>query len=221
MKRTILTLLAFALTLSFAGPSPVSAQDQAMPASAVIAKMLDRNGQLNTYQARVHVNLRMLNFPFLAPTLDGTAYYKRPKKFDVTFDRVPAYAKGFQKLFDDVADPISWGLDSNVVSKGLVKVDGYPREMIELYMTKKIYSTIIDNTIAYVDPSNYELLEMDWNYRSGGKIAMRQWYRMEGGYSVVSQQHVEINIPHVHAVGDSQFAIYQTNIAIDDSVFKK
>jgi hypothetical protein len=221
MKRTILTLLAFALTLAFAGPAPVTAQDQALSASTVIAKMLDRNAQLNTYQARVHVDMRMTSFPFLAPKLDGTAYYKRPNKFEVSFDRVPSYAKGFQKLFDDVADPISWGQDSNIVSKGLVKLDGYPREMIELYMTKKIYSTIIDNTIAYVDPSNYELLEMDWNYRSGGKIVMRQWYRMEGGYSVVSQQHVEIHIPHINAVGDSQFATYQTNVAIDDSVFKK
>ena len=27
--------------------------------------------------------------------------------------------------------------------------------------------------------------------------------------------------PHVRAVGDSQFATYQTNVAVDDSVFKK
>lgn len=218
MKRTILTLLALVLTLGVTPPGEGSVSPEA---AAVMTKMLERNGALNSYQSRVHVDMRMLNFPFLSPKLDGTAYYKRPNKFEVTFDRVPSYAKGFQSLFNDVADPVSWKVDSNITNKGLVKLEGYPNQMIELYMTKRQYSSTIADTIAYVDPASYELLEMDFNYRNGGKIRFRQWYRMEGGFSVVSQQHVDIDIPHVHAVGDSQFATYQTNIAIDDSVFKK
>lgn len=218
MKRTILTALALILTLGVTPPGKGTVSPEA---ATVIEKMLDRNGALNSYQSRVHVDMRMLSFPFLSPKLDGTAYYKRPNKFEVTFDRVPSYAKGFQSLFNDVADPVSWQIDSNIESKGLVKLDGYPNEMIELYMTKRQYSTIIADTIAYVDPHSYELLEMDFDYRSGGKIRFRQWYRMEGGFSVVSQQHVDIDIPHIHAVGDSKFATYQTNVAIDDAVFKK
>lgn len=202
------------------GPSPTPAE---MPttANAVIARMVDRNPSLNSFTARVHVNLHMLNFPFFSPKLDGTSYFKRPGHSEVVFDRVPSYAKGFQKLFNDVADPLSWEADWNITDKGAVKIPDYPSSLIELYMTKKIYSDQTADAIAYVDPNTYELLMMEWNYRNGGKIVMRQWYRHEGDYSLVSQQHVDINIPHVHAVGDSQFGTYQTNVAVDDSVFKR
>lgn len=223
ITRLALSLLVALITVA---ASPVPAQSprtshEAREAKAVMSKMVERNPALHSYTSRVHVNLRMLNFPFLAPQLDGTSYFKRPDKYEIVFDRVPGYAKGFEKLFNDVADPMSWEADSNVVDRGMVKVDAYPEPLIELYMTKKIYSTIIDNTIAYVDPRNYELLEMVWNYRSGGKIVMRQWYREQGPYSLVSQQHVEINIPHVRAVGDSIYATYQTNVAVSDEVFKR
>jgi hypothetical protein len=206
------------------GPSASpSAAASAVPSTAhgVIERMMERNPSLNSYTSRVHVDLRMLNFPFLAPKLDGTSYFKRPNHNEVVFDSVPSYAKGFEKLFNDVADPVAWEADWNLTNKGLVKVGDYQSPLIELYMTKKIYSDQTADAIAFVDPNNYELLQMQWDYRNGGKIVMRQWYRHEGGYSLVSQQHVEISIPHVHAVGDSQFATYQTNVAVDDSVFKK
>lgn len=195
-------------------PVPTNAQ-------GVIERMADRNPALSSYTARVHVDLHMLNFPFLSPKLDGTSYFKRPNHNEVVFDRVPSYAKGFEKLFNDVADPVAWQSDWNVEDKGLAKLDDYPNPLIQLYMTKKIYSDQTANAIAYVDPNTYELLRMEWNYRNGGKIVMRQWYRDQGNFSLVSQQHVDISIPHVHAVGDSQFATYQTNVAVDDSVFKK
>lgn len=222
--------LALAASMLFsviapAGAQGPSASPSVLPlpetAHAVIERMATRNPALNTYTARVHVNLHMLNFPFLSPKLDGTSYYKRPNHNEVVFDRVPSYAKGFQKLFNDIGDPLAWESDWNVEDKGLVKVDGYPNAMIELYMTKKIYSDQTADAVAYVDPSSFELLQMQWDYRNGGKIVMRQWYRDQGTFSLVGQQHVDINIPHVHAVGDSQFATYQTNVALDDSVFNK
>ncbi len=216
-----LLLTAGLAALAQAVGSAAPAHASPAPAPEVIARMLHRNGAMKSYTARVHVNLHMLNFPFLAPVLDGTSYYKQPDKYAVVFDRVPGYAKGFQKLFNDVADPASWQAEWNVSDRGLVKIGDYPSPLIELFMTKKIYSTITSDAEAYVDPHSYELLEMVWNYRSGGKIVMRQWYRQQGPYSLVSQQHVEINIPHVHAVGDSQFGTYQTNVAVSDAVFKK
>jgi hypothetical protein len=204
-----------ALLLSVASAQPVAPETP----DAVIAKMLERNPSLNSFTARVHVDMRMLNFPFLSPVLDGTSYYKRPNSYEVVFDRVPGYAKGFEKLFDDVGDPISWQRDQNLTLEAGKQL--YGRPVIALYMTKKIHSTILDHTIAYIDPDTYELLQMEWHYTSGGTIVMRQWYRREGGYSVLSQQHVEIDIPHVRAVGDSTFGPYQTNVAIDTSVFTK
>ncbi|MBV8637555.1 MAG: hypothetical protein JO322_05675 [Candidatus Eremiobacteraeota bacterium] len=211
--------------LAPAGAQGPSASPSVLPlpatAHAVIERMVDRNPSLSSYTARVHVNLHMLNFPFLAPKLDGTSYFKRPNHNEVVFDRVPSYAKGFEKLFNDVGDPTAWEDDWNVDDKGLVKIDTYPNQMIELYMTKKIYSDQTADAIAYVDPGSFELLQMQWDYRNGGKIVMRQSYRDQGTYSLVGAQHVEISIPHVHAVGDSQFETYQTNVALDDSVFKK
>lgn len=218
----LLAVLSFSIgPASAQAPEPSSMPETAASAKTIIAKMIERNPSLSSYQARVHVGLRMLNFPFLAPTLDGTSYYKKPSKNEVVFDRVPPYAKGFEKMFNDIADPVAWQSDSNITYKGLVKVDGYPQPLMALYMTKKIYSDQIDNTTAYVDPATYELLEMVWSYRNGGKIVMRQWYREQGPFSLVSQQHVDISIPHVRAVGDAVYATYETNVALDDSVFKK
>lgn len=209
------------LLATLVAAAPTAQPPMPPDAHAVVEKMIARNPSLQSYKARVHVDVHMLSFPYLAPKLDGTSYYKRPDHNEVVFDRVPSYAKGFQKLFNDIGDPQAWEADWNVEDKGLAKVDGYPNPMIELFMTKKIYSDQTADSIAYVDPATFELVQMQWDYRNGGKIVMRQWYRDQGTYSLVGQQHVEINIPHVHAVGDSQFATYQTNVALDDSVFKK
>ncbi len=213
--RTLVATIAALVLLAAAPAAPVTPAPSS--AHAVIEKMLARNPALASYTARVHVNLRMLNFPFLAPTLDGTTYYKRPGKFVVVFDRMPSYAKGFGKLFTDIGDPAAWENDQNVTYDGMRAIDGHP--MIVLRLTKKIHSSILDHALAYVDPATYELDRMEWYYTSGGKIVMRQWYRNEGGFALISQQHVEINIPHIHAVGDSVYETYRTNVAVDSKVF--
>lgn len=217
MKRlfALLTLAVVALN-----GAPASAQNKyPSDAKTILAKMEERNPSLASYRSRVHVDVRMLNFPFLAPKLDGTSYFKRPSNYVVSFDRVPSYARGFEKMFNDVGDPTGWEKDSNITFDGVRDVDGRP--MLVLKMTKKIYSTIIGDTFAFVDPTNFELNRMEWHYRSGGLIVMRQWYRSEGGYNLISQQHADINIPHVHAVADSTYGAYQTNVALDESVFVK
>lgn len=220
MIRNALAASALALAL---GGGPAIAQSTQGPADAgdVITRMLARNASLTSYQARVHVNLHMLNFPYLAPSLDGTSYYKRPDSYEIVFDRVPSYAKGFEKLFNDVDDPSRWQQDQIVVLQGLQNVDGH--SMLVLRMTKKIHSDILDHTLAFVDPSSYELARMEWHYVSGGVIVMTQLYHAQGDYSFVVSQHVTIDRPdiHVHAVGDSQFGSYQTNVAVNDSVFTK
>ena len=49
---------------------------------------------------------------------------------------------------------------------------------IVLRLTKKIHSDILDHTLAYVDPLDYALVQMEWYYTSGGKITMSQQYRI-------------------------------------------
>jgi outer membrane lipoprotein-sorting protein len=179
-------------------------------AHTVVEKMIARNPSLESYKARVHVDVRMLSFPYLSPKLDGTSYYKRPDTYEVVFDRVPSYAKGFQKIFDDVGDPGAWEKDQNIALDGTATLWGHP--MIVLRLTKKIHSTILDHALAYVDPYSYALIEMDWYYTSGGKITMTQTYQRKGSNYLLSSQHADINIPYVRAVADASYNQYQTNV---------
>ena len=215
LKPAILPLAA-ALALAAA---PAAAQAPASDAHAVIAKMEARNPSLRTFQARVHVDVRMLNFPFLSPKLDGTSYFKRPSNYEVVFDRVPRYAKGFERLFADVGDAARWERENNVAFEGERTVSGRP--MLVLRLTKKIYSDQVDHAEAYIDPGSYQVAQMEWIYRNGGSIVMTQSYKTEGSFTVIASQHASINIPHVHAVADANYGQYQTNVAVSDDVFAK
>lgn len=209
--RRVVALAAVSACLLGAVPAPP------LTAQTIIARMENRNPALQSYRVRVHVNVRMLNFPYLAPKLDGTSYYKRPEA-EVVFDRVPSYAKGFGKLFNDIGDPGAWGKDQDIAYQGTALVAGRP--MLVLRMTKKIHSDILAYTLAFVDPQSYELAQMEWHYTSGGLITMTQSYRNEGTYSVIASQHASITIPHVRAVADSTYGAYQTNVAVDSGVFE-
>ena len=191
-------------------PAPADAQD-------VITRMLARNAGLESYQVRVHVHMRT-SIPFYSPNLDGTAYFKRPDSFAVRFDRVPGYMKSVQDLFTNVGDPSGWEKDSNIRLAGTQELDGKP--MLVLVLTKKIYSDQIKDTIAYVDPTNYELPEMDFHYTNGQSIVMKQYYSNENGYDVVVKQHVDGN-RRIRATGDAQYETYQTNVAVNDAVFSE
>lgn len=202
-----------AVTALVAGPSAASAASGVPNPHDVVSKMADMNPSLQSYRARVHVDVRMLSFPFLAPKLDGTSYYRRPDTYEVVFDRVPSYAKGFERLFNDIGDPLRWEKDQNVALDGVRMLDG--RQTIVLRLTKKIHSTILDHTLAYVDAASYALVRMEWYYTSGGKISMTQQYGKQGSYWVPQAQHAEIDIPHVRAVADAHYGSYLTNIAVD------
>lgn len=219
MRRVLATLALAALCVGGAPAAPTATVATIDP-HAVIVKMMERNPALESYRARVHVNVRMLNFPFLAPKLDGTSFFKRPNTYEVVFDRVPGYAKGFERLFDDVGDPAVWEKEQNVSVDGIRQLDGRPA--IVLCLRKKIRSAILDRTLAYIDPQSYALLQMEWYYANGGKITMVQSYRSEGGFSVLAAQHATIDIPHVRAIADATYGSYQTNLAFTaaDSVSK-
>lgn len=217
MKTRLLALvLVLASTLA---ATPSASPSVALTPDVVVARMIDRNPSLQSYRSRVHVNVRLLSFPFLAPKLDGTSYFKRPNNFVVNFDRVPSYAKGFSKLFNDVGDPSAWNKDSNIVLDGRTSLDGHPA--IVLRLTKKIPSSILAYTLAFVDPQSYDLVRMEWHYTSGGTIVMTQAYRRQGDFDVIASQHATIDIPHVRAIADSTYAPYETNVAFDNAVFSK
>ncbi len=189
----------------------------ATDAQTVIDRMIARNPSLSSYRARVHIHFKMNNFPWYASNLDGTSYFKRPNNYEVVFDKVPWYAKSFPRLFDDVGDPTSWLRTENIALLAPTTLDGKPYLVLKL--TKKIHSTILDYSLAYVNPKSYTLDRMEWHYTSGGRIVMTQRYALEAGYSVIVAQHAEIDIPHVRAVADSSYDPYQTNVAVSNAVF--
>lgn len=216
----MLIAVAQILALLVAVVAPQSPQPaKPLDASTVIARIEQRNPSLQSFQTRVHVDVHMLTFPWLSPKLDGTAYYKRPDNYEVVFDRVPSYAKGIKQLFADVADPSEWVRDWNITLRGTENVDGHP--YLALRMTKKIRSDQITDTVAYVDPTSYQVMRMDWHYTNGGTITMTQTYKQQGTYDVIATQHADIRIPRVHAVANASYAEYQTNVAVDDAVFTK
>lgn len=199
---------------------PAPASPAAVPGSsahAIVVRAGALNPSLASYEARVHVNVRMLNFPFLSPKLDGTSYFKRPDKYAVVFDRVPGYARGFEKLFSDIGEAVAWERDYVIVYEGVRNTGGRPAYVLRL--TKRIHSDRIKAMLAYVDPSTYEIERMEWHYYNGGSIVMTQSYRDEGSYRVVSTQHADIAIPHVHAVADAAYTRYRANVAVDNAVF--
>lgn len=215
-KSLAALVLAGAAVLAAGTPA---AADSGDAARTIMARIEQRNPSLQTFQARVHVDIRMLSFPWLSPKLDGTSYYKRPDNYEVVFDRVPSYAKGFNKLFGDIGDPAAWERVSNIAYAGVQTIDGRP--LIALSMTKKIRSDQIKDTVAYIDPATYQVVRMDWHYTNGGSITMTQTYKREGAYDVIATQHADIRIPRVHAVANATYGQYQTNVAVDDAVFTK
>lgn len=193
------------------GPS-VQVPTAPLDAHTILSRMSERNPTLKSYRARVHVNVRMYSFPFLAPKLDGTSYYKRPDFYEVVFDRMPGYARGFQRMFNDIGNPERWEKEQNITVDGTALLG--TRSVIVLRMTKKIHSDILDHTLAYIDPADYSLVQMEWYYTNGGKITMTQQYRTQGIYSVVTSQHATIAIPYVHAAADSTYGVYETNVPV-------
>lgn len=197
---------------------PVPAGTPAAPtAASVMRRIMARNVSLHSFQARVNVHIRMLTFPYLAPHLSGTSYYKSPGRYEIVFDRVPSYAHGITKLFGDIGDPAGWTTDSNVVYSGIKYVGGHP--YYTLTISKKIRSDQLKEAVAFVDPSTYDVIRMEWHYYNGGSIVMTQAFRRQGAYTLVASQHADIHIPFVHAVADASYGTYHTNVAIADTVF--
>jgi len=211
MKRLALFVLFVLIT---SAGVPASAQQS--ESHGIVQKMIERNPDLRTFQARIHVDVRMLSFPFYSPKLDGTSYFKRPDNYQVVFDRVPPFARGLDHFFSDLADPSTWERRFDITVEGRPEVNG--RRVIQMKLVAKIRG-MIDHTDTYVDPGTYEVVRLQWHYYNGGVITMDQTYRSVGTFNMLWGQHAEIHVPHIRAVADSQYSEYHTNIAVSDSVF--
>jgi anti-anti-sigma regulatory factor len=219
----LFALLAFALfaAASFGSGSRALAQNELAPAltpAQIIAKITEQNPSMLTYQARVAVNFRLKSFPYFSQHLDGTTYFKRPDNFEVVFDRVPSYARGFEKMYSDIGDPTNWHKRFEIARDGERVVAGHRDIVLRLTLIQR---GMIDREIVLVDPVKWHIDEMIWSYYNGGQISMTQDFRQEGEFAVLAAQHATIRIPHISAAAEASYSDYHTNVAIDDSVFTK
>jgi anti-sigma B factor antagonist len=195
----------------------VAAQETETPVQ-IVRSVIDANPSLRSYQARVHVDVRMTSFPFIAPHLDGATYFKRPNNYEVVFERVPSYAKGFDRLYSDIGDPSNWERRFTMTVAGGREVDGHHDVVLRLVQRVR---GMIDHQDVAIDPANQRIDAMEWHYYNGGTITMTQTFAGVGGFNVLAAQHATIRIPHVRAVAEARYFDYHTNVALDDAVFTK
>jgi hypothetical protein len=211
MIRRSFAFLAAAVMLGLAAPAfPASAQDD------LFARMQRVNTGLNSYQADITVAIKLNTFPYLSPTLEGKAYYKKPDKTAVQFQTVPALAGQLKKVVGQMEPPSDWPRlydytktadDGNVATFRLVR--------------KK--NGRIDHVDVKVDDKTATVTEMTYFYKEsegGGSIRFTNQYDQIAGNFVVKTQTGKVDIPHYNADISSTFANYKLNVPVNDAVFK-
>jgi hypothetical protein len=208
-NRRTFALLAAAAFAALAAPSvPAFAQDD------LFARMQHVNNGLNTYQADVTVAIKMNTFPYLSPTLEGKAYYKRPDKNAVQFQSVPALAGQLKKVVGQMEPPSDW---PKLYEWTKTSDDG-STAMFRLVRKK---NGRIDHVDVKVDDKTATVSEMTYFYKEdGGSIKFTNTYDQINGNYLVKAQTGKVDIPHYNADVSSTFANYKINVPVNDAVFK-
>ena len=215
--RVVAAFAAGAFALSALLGTPASAQNESSPED-LVRSVIAQNAEMQSYQAQVSVDFKLRSFPYVSQHLDGTTYFKRPDNFEVVFQKVPSYAKGFDKLYSDIDDPTSWAKRFDLSFAGTRSVEGHHDVIVRL--VQKVRGQIDHEDVA-IDPIARRIDAMSWSYYNGGTISMTQEFQRVGPFTVLAQQHATIKIPFVHASADAVYRNYRTNVAIDDSVFTR
>lgn len=216
--RRVAAMVAVGALLGTTGASFSESIPASPSATEIVERVIARDARIASYRAHVSVAFQLRSFPYVSQHLDGTAYYKRPDNFEIVFDRVPSYAKGFDKLYADIDDPSSWRRRFALSLVGQRQIDGHTDAVIRLV---QLVRGMIDHQDVAIDPDRARIDAMEWHYYNGGTIEMTQQYQKAGEFDVLSAQHATIRIPFVHAAADASYTGYETNIAVDDSVFTR
>ena len=208
-NRRTFALLAAAAFAALAAPSvPAFAQDD------LFARMQHVNIGLNTYQADVTVAIKMNTFPYLSPTLEGKAYYKRPDKNAVQFQSVPALAGQLKKVVGQMEPPSDW---PKLYEWSKTSDDG----SVAMFKLVRKKNGRIDHVDVKVDDKTATVTEMTYFYKEdGGSIKFTNTYDQIGGNYLVKAQTGKVDIPHYNADVSSTFANYKINVPVNDAVFK-
>ena len=148
--------------------------------------MIDRNPSLESYRARVHVDVRMLNFPFSRAearrhvVLPASRYLR---------SRVRSSARLCEEVFSASSTTSATRRRGRRIktsrSTGRRRLDG--RTMLVLRLTKKIHSTILDHTLALRRSAELRAA-CRWNGTTpaAARSRCRSNTARQGSYSVLS-----------------------------------
>jgi len=208
MRIFALRLIVLLTAVGIAAPGSAEGGD----AAAVYARMQRVNANLHSYQATLHVDVTTHGFPYISPSLDGTAYYQQPDHAAVVFDTVPALASQFRKVYPQLEPPSQWAQLYDVTPLG----DDGTTSQFRLVRKK---NGRIDHVDVVVDDATATVSSMAYIYKDGGSIAFSQTYDLIDGNYVIKSQTGKVEIPHYRADVASTFTNYQLNVKIDERVF--
>lgn len=205
--RTLTALWLAAVVTGGSGAAAVAAAQTTSLAGAVIDKILERNPGLTSYQARAHVDIRQLNFPYLHPSLDGTAYYSWPGAPLYDFPDAPSYLGGLTTAQAAVGFTNRWRDCYKMVAR--IKGDRYV-----LHMVPKIRGQVASLDV-FVARSDATVRHVDWHYYdTDDYISLEQNYGTVQGYSVVTRQHSMIVRHGIRAETTSIFDQFKINVPV-------
>ena len=184
------------------------------PPSDLFARMARVNANLQTYQADMHVDIAMHTFPFISPSLDGNAYYKRPDKNAIVFKTVPALASAFQKVYPQIPPPSEWKITYDVTP-------GADDGTVTTFRLVPKKNGRVDHIDARVDDKAATVVSEQWFYKDGGSISLAQNYETIDGNFVVQSQSGKVDLPSYKADIKSAFSNYKLNVAVADRVFQQ
>ncbi|HEX3550866.1 MAG TPA: hypothetical protein VHT53_10845 [Candidatus Elarobacter sp.] len=210
MIRHCFALLSAAVLLAAAPAPPAQAQDD------LFARMEHVNAGLNSYQADITVAIKLNTFPYLSPTLEGKAYYKKPDKTAVQFQTVPALAGQLKKVVGQLEAPADWPRLYDFTKTS----DDGSTATFKLVRKK---NGRIDHVDAKVDDKTATVTEMTYYYKQsegGGSIRFDNQYDQIAGNFVVKTQTGKVDLPRYNADISSTFANYKINVPISDQVFQ-
>ncbi|MEO6991898.1 MAG: hypothetical protein ABI202_10320 [Candidatus Baltobacteraceae bacterium] len=185
--------------------------------AALLAKVINRNAKLGSYRSAVAIAFRERTFPFLGARLTGHVYFEAPDRCAVVFAHVPRVMSRFPHAFAGMLDVPSWPKEYAVRSDGRRSVGGRTDESLRL--TPKDRAAEMDHAEAFVDPASLVIDEVDWTFRNGMEFDVTQRFSRLGSFLLLSTQHASIRVPFARVTSDATFSDYQTNVAIDKSVF--
>jgi outer membrane lipoprotein-sorting protein len=199
------------MLVAVAVAAPGRAQSGGDP-DAVYARMQHVNDGLRSYAALLHVDVTTHGFPYISPSLDGTAYFQAPDRSAVVFETVPLLANQFKKVYPTLEPPSEWPKIYDVTP---LADDGTTTQF--RLVRKK--NGRIDHVDVSVDDGTATVTSMAYFYKDGGSIAFQQTYQQIDGNYVIKTQTGKVDIPHYSADVASTFSNYRLNVKIDPQVF--